>query len=366
MNRFLAERYIEKERAYNKDETYIGHGKNVETMKKNRSVVNVGVDIGGTKIALGLVTLKGEILSQKTFPTCPEKGDDWIIDRLVADIHQLIDQSHVDRQTIRSIGIGVPGTVDIQTGHVILAPNLCWRNIPLGPKLNVHFRDIPVYIDQDTKVAALGEYIACGDASVENLFFMTISTGIGAGIILNRTLFRGRLNTAGEIGHCVVEKHGKLCSCGNRGCLEMYAKGPAIAEIALQRITNGEPSSLQKQVRLHDLNSIHVAEAALRGDALAQDVLLNAAEYVGFALVNVITLLNPDLIVIGGGVARSGGFFLERIREVTERYCYPPMKESYKIVLTNQWEKSAIIGAGLLYQTYHNSAHKSHTMHSEA
>ncbi len=321
-------------------------------MKENQKNFNIGIDIGGSKIALGLVTQEGKILAQNTVPTCPEKGSGLIIDRLISEIHDLVEQAHVTIRAIHSIGIGVPGTVDLQSGHVVLAPNLYWRDIPLGPKLKTHFRNMPIYIDQDTKVTALGEYIACDDASVENLFFMTISTGIGAGIILNRKLYRGRLNAAGEIGHCVVEKHGKPCSCGNKGCLEMYAKGPAIAEIAGQRIKDGEPSSLQKQVSENNLNSIHIAEAALKGDSLAQDVLLNAAEYVGYALVNVIALLNPDLVVIGGGVARSGEFFIEKIREVIQRNCYPPIKESYKIVLTTQWEKSAIIGASLLYQTH--------------
>ena len=324
-----------------------------------QNMFTIGIDIGGTKIALGLVTQQGEILTQDSFPTCSEKGADWIIDTLAGKVHNLVERSQLEMSNIHSIGIGVPGTVDLESGHVILAPNLYWRDIPLGPKLKTHFPDMPIYIDQDTKATAFGEYIACDDASVENLFFMTISTGIGAGIILNRQLYRGRLNAAGEIGHCVVEKQGKACSCGNHGCLEMYAKGPAIAEIALQRIKDGEPSSLQPQMNDGDLTSVHVAEAALRGDALARDVLLHAADYVGFALVNVIALLNPDLIVIGGGVARSGEFFIERIRETAQRYCYPPAKDSYKIVLTTQWEKSAIIGASLLYQSHQRKNKKS-------
>jgi glucokinase len=320
-------------------------------MEKNRNSINVGVDIGGTKIALGLVTSEGKLLKQKKFSTYVDKGPDWIIDHLIYEIQDFVEKAHVDFHDIHSIGIGVPGTVELATGNVVLAPNIYWRNVPLGEKMRTHFPEIPIYIDQDTNTAVLGEYFTCEDASVENLFFITISTGIGSGLILDKKLYRGRLNTAGEIGHIIVERDGIPCTCGSKGCLQVYAKGPGIAAIVLQRIKNGEKSCLEEQIRDGRLTAIQVAEAASNGDQLAMDVLLKAADYVGIALANVVSLLNPDLIIIGGGVARGWNLFVKRIKEVARSYCYPPARQSFQIKLTTNWEKSAIIGAALLYKT---------------
>ena len=320
-------------------------------MEKNRNSFNVGVDLGGTKIAIGLVTADGKIINQKTCPTEVDKGPDWIIDHLIEEIQGFVEKAHVDIHDVNSIGIGVPGTVELTSGNVVLAPNIYWHNVPLGEKMKAGFPDIPIYIDQDTNTAVLGEYFACEDASVANLFFITISTGIGSGLILDRKLYRGRLNTAGEIGHIVVEKDGIPCTCGKKGCLQMYAKGPAIAEIVLQRLKNGEKSCLEEWVTNGRLTATQIAQAASDGDPLAREILLNAADYVGLALANVVTLLNPDLIIIGGGVARSGSLFINRIKKVARSHCYPPARNSFKIKLTTNWEKSPIIGASLLYKT---------------
>lgn len=320
-------------------------------MTARNDTLNVGVDLGGTKIALGLVTSEGETITQKNFPTAVDKGADWLIAHLIEAIKAFLDDARVSIDDVNSIGIGVPGTVELTTGNVVLAPNIYWQDVPLGEKMKAGFPTIPIYIDQDTNTAVLGEYFLCDDLAVENFFFLTISTGVGSGLILNNTLYRGRLNMAGEIGHTIVEKDGVPCTCGSRGCLQAYAKGPAIADIAVQRIKNGEQSTLEKRIRDGRLTAIQVAEAASNGDQLAKDVLLAAAEYVGLALANVVSLLNPDIIIIGGGVAQSGTWFIERIKDVTKSSCYPPARESFRLELTTNWEKSAIIGAGLLYKT---------------
>lgn len=320
-------------------------------MTRHNETVHIGIDIGGTKIALGLVTATGECLAQKSFPTQVEKGPDWIINHLVREIRTFVETAQIPIDAIHSIGIGVPGTVELATGNVVLAPNIFWRDVPLGEQMKAAFPQIPIYLDQDTNTAALGEYFLCDDVSVENLFFITISTGVGSGLILDKKLYRGRLNTAGEIGHVIVEKDGMPCTCGSQGCLQAYAKGPAIADIVLRRIKNGETSCLTESILDGQLTASQVAEAASQGDSLAREVLFQAAEYVGIALANVVSLLNPDLIIIGGGVAQSGEEFIERIKDVTRSICYPPAKESFRIALTTNWEKSAIIGAGLLYKT---------------
>lgn len=320
-------------------------------MTTEHDTFHVGVDIGGTKIALGLVTSTGNVLSQKTYRTGVEKGPEQMMTQLIAEINSFLTEAQIPGYAISSIGIGVPGTVELSSGNVVLAPNLFWQDVPLGARMKADFPEIPVYIDQDTNTAVLGEFALCDDPAVANLFFITISTGIGSGLILDRKLYRGQGNMAGEIGHIIVEKDGKACTCGSKGCLQMYANGPAIAETMLRRRQHGEESVLATKIHDEQLTAIQVAEAAAQGDRLARDVLLQAAEYVGIALANVVSLLNPDLIIIGGGVAQSGNLFIEKIQEVAKSCCYPPARESFRIELTRNWEKSSIIGAAMLHKT---------------
>ena len=314
--------------------------------------LNIGVDLGGTKIAMGLVTAEGDIKVLKSFPTCTEKGAEWIIERLIEEIKALFENENVNVNDIKSLGLGIPGTVDLKKGEVILAPNIYWRNIPLGEKIRAAFPDLPVYIVQDTNTAALGEFLACESDDIENLFYITISTGVGSGLIFNRKLYRGRSNTAGEVGHFIVERDGIKCTCGNRGCLQMYAKGPAIAGEALRRLNNGEKSILKDQLRKGYLTALQVGEAAIKGDTMAREVILRAAEYVGIALGNVVSLINPDLIVIGGGVVRCGSLLIDEIVRVTLTSCYPPTRESVAVSSTRLWEKSGVIGAALLHTAF--------------
>jgi glucokinase len=312
--------------------------------------LNIGVDLGGTKIAMGLVSSEGVLLSQNTASTNAQNGPEYVIKTIVTEIQNLLKRKHLNNHDINSIGIGVPGTVDLKTGEVILAPNIYWTHVPLGLALKETFSDISIFIDQDTNAAAYGEFLTYNDP-IDNLYYITLSTGVGSGIIINKKLYRGCNNTAGEVGHTIVVKDGLLCECGNRGCLQVYSKGPAIAREAERRIKRGEKSSLSKNLKNDELTAIQVTEAALIGDPLAKDVVLRAAEYIGIALANVVSLLNPDLIVIGGGVARCGKMLLDRIYDITSMYCYPPACEHLRIECTDKWEQSGVIGAALLYKT---------------
>lgn len=312
---------------------------------------NVGVDMGGTKVAIGLVTPEGEILKKKKYATEAYKGHERIIKKLIREIKSLIVDSSIDFDDIYSIGVGVPGTVDLDTGEIILAPNINWRHIPLGKELRFAFPNIVCFIDQDTNSSALGEFWACKDPSINNLFFITISTGIGSGVIINRQLYRGQGNTAGEIGHMVMERNGIKCTCGNRGCLQAYAKGPAIIKEVESRIRNGENSLLKETLNKGNLTVTQIARVALEGDKLACSVILKAAEYVGIALANIIDLISPDLIVIGGGVALCGSIFVDRVINIAKSNCYPPARGKVKIKITNLFEDAGIMGASMIHTT---------------
>ncbi len=312
--------------------------------------LNIGVDVGGTKIALGLVTSSGVIKAQRRIETKWKAGPELVIAGIICEINELLLQSELDIDKINSIGIGIPGTVDLHTGEVILAPNIDWAHVYLGEKIRAAFPGTSIHVDQDTNAAAYGEFLTCRDG-VRNLFFFTVSTGVGSGIVIDGKLYRGHCNIAGEVGHTIVVKDGLLCECGNRGCLQVYGKGPAIAWEAERRIKRGEESVLSISLNSGPLTAFQVAQAALDGDNLARDVILRAAEYIGIALANVVSLLNPDLIIIGGGVARCGDLMLDKIRSVTQLYCYPPASSHVRIQCTKMWEKGGIIGAALLYQT---------------
>jgi len=314
---------------------------------------NIGIDIGGTKIAIGLVDNEIRLIDRIDIPTVIEKGPDPLISEIIKQTGTLINRNGLIDKQVNSIGIGVPGTVDHETGHVVLAPNIYWRDVPLGKKFTESFTSTPIYIDQDTNAAILGEYMLQDGKYIKNFFYITLGTGVGSGLIFNGKLYRGRLNTAGEIGHTVVEKNGIPCTCGNRGCLQMYAKGPGIVDEAIRRIERGAETNLKKYLEeKNKLTAQQIGDEANNGDKFAMDLLLWAADYVGLALANIVSVLNPDLIVIGGGVTRCGAFFINAITNSTIKYCYPPARDSVVISCTTQWEKSGIIGAALLYSSF--------------
>jgi len=314
---------------------------------------NIGIDIGGTKIAIGLVDKEKKLVDRIDISIIIKNGPNLIITEIIKQTKNIIKRNNLTGKQINSIGIGVPGTVNIKTGYVILAPNIYWRDVPLGKMFNNSFPSTPIYIDQDTNTAALGEYALQKDKDINNLYYITISTGVGSGLILNGKLYRGSLNTAGEIGHTIVEKNGIPCTCGNKGCLQMYAKGPAIADEAMRKIKKGAKTSLKKYLlNNRTLTAQQIGNEANKGDSFSINILLWAADYVGMALANVVNLLNPDLIIIGGGVARCGAFFIDAITNATINYCYPPIRESVRISCTTQWEKSGIIGGAMLYSFF--------------
>jgi glucokinase len=311
--------------------------------------LNIGIDVGGTKISIGLVTARGEIIARKDFPTAAEEGPEAVIERMIGQAKALLEQQSLAAQSLSSIGIGIPGTVERKTGRVVLAPNIYWRDVPVGERIRGAFPGVAVLADQDTNVAALGEFLVLNDPQISSLYYLTISTGVGSGIILDGKLHRGRGNTAGEVGHFIVERNGLPCTCGNRGCLQMYARGPAIAAEAVRRIERGMESVLVDKLGDGQLTGLDVGRAAAAGDTLAREVMDWAAGYVGLALGNVVSLFSPDLIVLAGGVLRCGDWFLRRIEEVAADSCYPPARGGVRMVQTVLWERANVIGAGLLY-----------------
>src|SRR5690554_2307633 len=271
----------------------------------------IGIDLGGTKIAGILADAGGEVLHQEKIPTRTEEGQEKVIARVFGLIRTLLAMAGTGE--VKGIGLCSPGPSDLKAGIIIEAPNLKWKDLPLIALLEEEF-NLPAVLENDANAAAYGEYVYGAARGRKDLIYLTVSTGIGGGIIINGKLVYGRNYSAGEVGHMVILPDGPLCGCGRRGCIEALASGSAIAREAkalllkehqrapgpvglLWEITGGDPERLTAK---------EVGEAATQGDPLALSVLEKAFGYLGVALGNLVNLLNPEIIVIGGGVAALG------------------------------------------------------------
>lgn len=273
----------------------------------------VVVDFGGTQIRAARCRADGRIETRVMMPTRASEGPEAVL----SYIQRAIRQVWPDDREVVALGVAAPGPLDPHTGVVRFAPNLPgWKDFPLRDRLVESF-GLPTFVGNDANLAALGEHRFGAGQGVDDLVYMTVSTGIGGGIILDGALFEGAQGLGGEVGHIIVEPEGPPCFCGNRGCLEMLASGPAIARAARAAVERGEPSRLLEQVEGYPsrITARDVAEAARAGDDLARRVLARAGFYIGVALVSLMFLLNPSLFIIGGSVTKAGDLLFGPIQE---------------------------------------------------
>ena len=237
------------------------------------------------------------------------------LEGIAAAIRQAVDVAGASLNEVAAIGIGIPGRVDPQSGVVRLAVNLNWREMPVGAWLSEEL-GVPCFLEKDVRAAALGVRLCNGGASAQNMLYVGIGTGIGAGVILNGELFHGAHGMAGEIGHMLVEPDGPLCQCGAQGCLEALAAGPAIARLAQQAVASGQETSLRDY---EQLTAESVYQAAEAGDAAAQAIADAVGRHLGRALQALVMTYDIEQVVLGGGVSRAGKAFLEPILRELER-----------------------------------------------
>jgi len=313
-------------------------------MKKNR----IGVDIGGTNIKIALVDTKGSIIYSNTTPTRAEMGYEYTIGNIKQAIIDLAKETKIDISTIEAIGFGFPGQIDYKNGIVRMLPNIPgWVDVPVAKIMEEEFK-VPTRLDNDVRCAALGELNFGAGKGCENLVCITVGTGIGSGIILNGKLIRGASNAAGEIGHIKLAVHdGPLCGCGDFGCFEAYASGPAIVAMAREYIAGGK-SSKYKEMATEELSPYIVAQAALQGDVVAKRIYTKMGETIGIGLSSVVNLLNPEKIIIGGGVAEAGDILLEPIRKTIAKRAMPIQAAAVEIVPAQLGNSAGVIGASLL------------------
>ncbi len=302
----------------------------------------LAVDLGGTKIYSAMVSRSGEIICEDKCLTGPEKGVDAVIDRIT---HSLKCVCSAGDQPL-GIGVAVPAYIDPEKGVILFAPNLKWRDVDLKRILEETF-NLPVWMDNDANLAALGEHRYGAGRGYRDLVYITVSTGVGGGLILNNQIYRGGFGGAGEFGHMIVDAHGPICSCGNEGCLEGLASGCAIMRDARELVRSGRGKGILAAAEgIEGVDACAVGKAALEGDPEAREILVAAGRHLGRAIASVANLLNPELFIIGGGVACGvGELLLEPAYEEAYRRTYPPYREQLKIIPAALKGRSGLLGA---------------------
>jgi glucokinase len=296
----------------------------------------IGVDIGGTNLVVGAVRMDGgRVVGDHSRPTDPSRGPDAVVEDLVtmvAESREALLLAEPGAEVV-GVGIGAPGPLDTRNGIVLLTPNLGWVNMPLRARI-AEGVGLTAALDNDANCAVLGEAWVGAAKGARHVIGMTIGTGIGGGIVLDGQLHHGASDCAGEIGHITIDLDGRRCGCGNYGCLEAYASGPAIARRAVEQIESGAQSSLTAIVGgdLSQITAATVYAAAQQGDPVADEVVRTTARYLGAGLANLLNIFNPDLVVIVGGVTQAGEALFEPLRREVARRAFKPAVQACAIV----------------------------------
>lgn len=315
-------------------------------MKNPAGNLAIAVDFGGSKIIAGLIDKKGCTLTKSRALSNQDP------DKAISTISRLIERLLANKalsKNITGIGISVPGMVDSQSGILLYAPFYDLRNFPLGGVVENRF-GIKTYIENDVNSSALAELHFGYGKRIKNFFWITLSNGVGGALVVNGQLHQGAHGLAGEIGHITVKNQGKICDCGKRGCLETIVSGRAIGKSAVNRIKKGHKSIITSMIctKNKTLGAKTVCEAAKRGDPLAQEVLSEAIEYLAKAISITINLIDPQMVILGGGVSQAGAVFLGPLRRRVEDYTIMGSYRTVPITRTKLGYYSSLIGAATL------------------
>ncbi|UCG83246.1 MAG: ROK family protein [Dehalococcoidia bacterium] len=314
-------------------------------MSKRKWLV-LALDVGGTHFRIALINEKGETLKQYKGASKADKGPDKAIGSIIQSISEML--SDVDSASVIGMGIAVAGLVTPQTGVLLTSPNMqSWYNTPLKDIFERELQ-MPVSVGNDANLAVLGEHRFGAGVGSDHVIYITVSTGIGGGVISGGKLITGSRGFAGELGHMTIDLNGPKCNCGSIGCLEVMASGTAIARIASDRLSHGEASTITSLVDgdLSKVTAKVVVEAARTGDELAGEVMHTAASNLGVGLANYVHIFNPDIIALGGGVSQAGELLFEPVRSVVAERIMPDYEVS--IVPAALGDDSGLLGAAAL------------------
>lgn len=309
----------------------------------------IGIDLGGTYIKGGIVNKDGDILVKKEVKTYVEQGHEKVICDISSLIKDLANELRINIKYICSIGVGIPGVAN-KDGMVYYATNLHWANVPLGDMLRKEFMDIPVYVENDATVAALAEYVKGSMKNKESGVMLTLGTGVGGGIIVNKKVFSGSHGLGSEIGHMIVGENFYKCNCGNNGCLETYASATALIKYAKKLIEDGNDTLILEKVQnnLDKINAKIIVDCAKEGDAISIKCVDRLIRYLSIGIANIMNIMDPQVISIGGGLSKAGDFILDKIRKEALKYVLFKELKYGDIVLATLGNDAGIIGSAML------------------
>jgi glucokinase len=316
----------------------------------NKQDYLVGMDLGGTKTLGGVFTSSLQERGTAKISTKATRGPEAVIERIVRCVQDAVDEADLEIKQVRGVGIGAPGTVDGETGEVIFAPNLDWHEVPLKKQLEKQL-GLPVFVENDCNAAALGVHAVELKAKPKHMLGIFVGTGIGGGLIMNGELYHGCGHAAGEVGHMIIEANGPKCGCGQRGCLEALASRTAIVQQIQAAVKDGQKTVLTEMLgdNLGDLRSGDLRRALRRGDKLVDKVVEEAAQYLGLAVGNLANILNPEVIVLGGGIIEALGDEMHSIIVETAKDCaMPGAMNGVEIVISRLGDKAVITGGAVL------------------
>lgn len=310
----------------------------------------VGVDLGGTKILAGVFSPQLRLLQTAKLSTKSNRGFEPVVDRIARCVRDAVDEADMNLKQVQAIGIGAPGAIDSETGEVIFAPNLQWKDAPLRKELEKRL-EVPVFVENDCTACTLGVHEVELKGRTRNLLGVFLGTGIGGGLILDGRVHRGFNGTAGELGHMVLQVGGPKCGCGNNGCFEALASRTALFREIQQRVKAGEKTLLTEMLgdSLDDLKSGDLRKALRKGDKLVEKVVESAAEYTGIAIANLINILNPEIVVLGGGVIDAlEDEMMSIITETALDYAMPGTVKGVEIIASKLGDNAGITGGAVL------------------
>ena len=309
----------------------------------------IGVDLGGTGIKAGVVNEKGEILSKGSTPTMAERPYQAVIADIATLCKTVAADANITVEDIEAIGVGVPGICDPKTGIIPKCTNLGWFDVPFVSELQSHIAK-PVIVDNDATVAGFAEYIAGVSAGTHSSVFVTLGTGVGGGIIMNGRPYSGAHGVGSEIGHMNIAMGGEECTCGNKGCFERYASATSIIRDAKRAVAENPDSVIMQKCGgdVEKINAKIVIDAAKEGDAVGKQVFDGYVNGLAHGLVNLINVIDPEVIVLGGGVSMAGEFLLNAVREAMKPLIFFKSMPYAAVKLATLGADAGIIGAAML------------------
>ena len=302
------------------------------------SRVIIGVDLGGTNLRTALLSSEGDILDKRKEATYASDGWQKVVQRLIQNIERLQEIAIQKGLSVAAVGVGAPGVIQVDKGIVVKSPNFPdWNNLPLKDELEKVLR-LPVMIENDANAAALGEQWRGAGMGIGSMILLTLGTGVGGGIILNKQIWHGADGMAGEVGHMTIIPDGRKCGCGNVGCLEMYASARGIAQSYRDAGVASDASSLS------EITSAQVYQAASNGDARAVKVMQNMGRILGIGIANLINIFNPEMVVIGGGVKDAWPLFIDSTRAEIRKRAFEVPAARTEIVPSKLGDDAGMVG----------------------